>query len=264
MVSFETSVKSRVQQVTDNELINNTLPLSDNLVLPPKGILSELKQLKEQLKEDVSNKKELQFKINEHMSKLYVEYRISLRSFLHNTFRMDPHTADDVIQNVMKNLYVKADQFNVDRSERPYIFTVTANAALDLLRRSKRHNNLSIDQQYTNNSVMTSNSTSLGDLILDRTENGPDIIAQSIEQGEYINREIREKIEPLVQDKYNHRSYVVLYAEGMAYQEIAAMEKIPVGTVKSRLNKERDFLKKNFAADLAPYLENLDDFLNAA
>lgn len=58
---------------------------------------------------------------------------------------------------------------------------------------------------------------------------------------------VRETEAALITLKPHHRRAILLYADGVPYDEIAARECIPLGTVKSRVNRAREHLSRALA-----------------
>src|SRR5438105_15347535 len=58
----------------------------------------------------------------------------------------DSDLAEDVFQNTFLQLYVKSGQYEVGRPVRPWLYTIATHQAIDALRRTGRHQILSLDQ----------------------------------------------------------------------------------------------------------------------
>ena len=72
-------------------------------------------------------------------------------------------------------------------------------------------------------------------------------------EGEFFDAIVDEVVLRHIQDlPEDYRMAVILSdLEGLTYQEIAEMTEVPVGTVKSRLNRARN----NFAQIIAPMID---------
>jgi RNA polymerase sigma-70 factor (ECF subfamily) len=139
----------------------------------------------------------------------------------------DSDLADDVFQNTFLQLYTKVAQYEAGRPVRPWLYTIATHQAIDALRRSNRHQALSLDQ---NRQEMPNGEVrNLVDLLEHRGP-GPFEEVDSAERRQRVRADVNNLPEFL-------RQVVVLaYYQGLKYREIADILDIPVGTVKSRLH----------------------------
>jgi RNA polymerase sigma-70 factor (ECF subfamily) len=139
----------------------------------------------------------------------------------------DANLAEDVFQNTFVQLVVKIDQYEPGRPVRPWLYTIATNQAIDALRRSNRHQALSLNQyrEETGNG----DSHSLMDTLESRT---PDPLDQA--HGQERRERIRASVDQL--PEFLRQVLVLAYYQGLKYREIAEILGIPVGTVKSRLH----------------------------
>ncbi len=109
-----------------------------------------------------------------------------------------------------------------------WLHRIAVNTALDIVRRRPQTPPAPLD-----------------DVVLPATAHNPDSEAERRE----VQRRVHQALQRLSPD---HRVVVVLRdLQGMAYEEIAAVLRIPVGTVRSRLSRARDALR-GLLRDLAP------------
>lgn len=119
-----------------------------------------------------------------------------------------------------------------------WFYRTVSNLYIDLLRRRRSGRIQSLDEPL---------ATDAGALLRDRPDPSADV-EQSV-LNPMIDRRIQDALLNLAPEM---RMVVVLAdVEGWAYEEIAAMLRVPVGTVKSRLHRARRALRDR----LAPLLQ---------
>lgn len=136
----------------------------------------------------------------------------------------------DAAQETFIRIYKNIDTFKGTSSLSTWIYRICTNVCNDILRkRVKTKSVISLDADDEEDSPIQYISDS----------------SPTPEQHAEINERqaaVRRAIEAL-NDEY--RAVIVLYdIEGMSYDEISAVLKCPVGTIKSRLNRARANLKK--------------------
>ena len=133
--------------------------------------------------------------------------------------------AADAVQEALIKAYGAMSRFE-DGNFRSWLLRIVANTCYDHLRRQKRRRTLSLDEMVDNAGNDIQSSMAL------QTEN-PE---QTVMQRETM-RLILNAIEEL---PVWHRSVVLMIdVQGYDYAEAAAMLKLPLGTVKSRLSRAR-------------------------
>jgi RNA polymerase sigma-70 factor, ECF subfamily len=158
-------------------------------------------------------------------AKLVERYQRELFHFLVR-FLGDRAAAEDIFQETFLQVHQSADQFDPSRRFRPWLFTIAANKARDLMRSQAR--------RPTNPLQATINA---GDeesgQFIDLMEAAQPIPGETME---------REELQKLVQDTVNNmpehlREIILLsYFHQFPYKEISDILAIPLGTVKSRLH----------------------------
>lgn len=141
----------------------------------------------------------------------------------------DQEDAYDAAQEVFVRVYKGIESFKEQASFTTWLYRITTNVCSDILRkRQKSSNVLSINQEYEDNK----------DIDLADTAPTPE---ESMEIGER-QKAVRDAISSLREE---YRIVITLCdIEGMSYDEIAQVLKVPPGTVKSRINRARNSLKK--------------------
>ena len=143
-----------------------------------------------------------------------------LRRYLGST-----EAAEDAFQQTFLHAHLRAGQFQSGRRFQPWLFGIATNAAIDYLRRNKRHGMLSLDAPRTTEAGVKR----LVDL-LESEELGPEDSAKREEAGRLLREAINRL--PEAQSALIH----LIYYQGMSYRDVAEALEIPVGTVKSRMH----------------------------
>jgi len=139
----------------------------------------------------------------------------------------DGSLAEDVFQNTFLQVFTKIGQYEPGRPVKPWLYTIATNQAIDAMRRQGRHAARSLDQEMNDNS-----SDDLPQLlqILESRDHGP---VDQI-QGEERRQLVRSSVDRL--PEFLKQVILLAYYQGLKYQDIAEILKIPVGTVKSRMH----------------------------
>jgi RNA polymerase sigma-70 factor (ECF subfamily) len=138
--------------------------------------------------------------------------------------------AEDVVQETFLRVYMNLERYDENQKFSTWIYRIATNLCIDRLR--KRKPNYSIDAE------MSDNDGTDWHAILPSDEAGP--------EDELILSETQQNIRNAIQslpDKY--RTVVVLrYLHDMSLQEISDVLEMPVTTVKTRVHRGREFLRK--------------------
>ncbi len=156
----------------------------------------------------------------------------------------DGSLAEDVFQNTFLQLYLKSGQYEPGRPVRPWLYTIATNQAIDALRRTGRHQAVSLDVERE--SAGEGEAQALVELLENR-DPGP------LEQahGQERRERIRASVEQL--PEFLRQVLVMAYYQGLKYREIADALGIPVGTVKSRLHAALVKLQEAWSATPSLY-----------
>lgn len=135
-------------------------------------------------------------------------------------FMRNDHDAQDAAQEAVLKMYLNISKFSFKSAFSTWLYRVTANTCLDLLRRRKTFDDIDI---ATNYAVSTEGEP------LKETLNNElgDVIRAAIYQ-------LPEKYIPVI---------ILKDVDGKKYEEIAEILGITVGTVKSRLSRGRGKLR---------------------
>lgn len=149
--------------------------------------------------------------------------------------------AEDLTQEVFVRMYTSIGSFRAEASLSTWLFRIAGNLCVDAFRRGKKERGIvhSLDAPLPGDEDEGA-TRDVPDL-----SNEPDRLLARKELGAHIQAALN-KLPPKL------RSAVVLHdVEGLAYEEIAQAEGVPLGTVKSRIFNARVALRQH----LKPYLE---------
>ncbi len=155
-------------------------------------------------------------------------------------YRMAGNEADarDLVQEAFLRVYRALRRVEPDAPLERWLYRIVSNLHIDLLRKRPRTRVESLDAPVE--TARGEVSREIADL-----ESSPEAILDR----EQLDAAIQRALGTLPQEL---RLVVVLSdIEGLAYEEIATMLRIPLGTVKSRLHRARQALQQR----LRPYVE---------
>lgn len=148
----------------------------------------------------------------------------------------NPHDAGDLAQEALIKVYKSIRSFRLDASFSTWVYHIVTNVCRDELRKRSRHQVSSLDEPVSVHDGEISKE------VADFTY-CPEYAYDQKESEEYIQKLI-DSLNP------DYRIVVVLREiMGFSYEEIAAELNITLGTVKSRLNRARKYLKDRVIAE---------------
>ncbi|MDM5296776.1 RNA polymerase sigma factor SigW [Bacillus pumilus] len=140
------------------------------------------------------------------------------------------HEAEDIAQEAFIRAYVNIESFDVNRKFSTWLYRIATNLTIDRIRKKKPDYYLDAEVAGTEGLNMYSQIAANGVL--------PEDEVVSLE----LSSTIQQKILRLP-DKY--RSVIVLkYIDELSLKEISEILNIPVGTVKTRIHRGREALRK--------------------
>ena len=153
---------------------------------------------------------------------LVEKYQKELYNFL---LRFIGHSssAEDVFQETFLQVYLSADSFSPEKRFRPWLYTIAANKARDLIRSRARRPTVQLSDQDEQG------PTNIWDYLLVDHTTAPDILDH--QQQSALIRQIVDKL-----PEHLRQILMLAYFSQMSYQEMAQTLIIPLGTVKSRLH----------------------------
>jgi RNA polymerase sigma-70 factor (ECF subfamily) len=137
--------------------------------------------------------------------------------------------AKDILQDALIAAYISLKNFKKESSIYTWLYRIVVNKALDYLKSQKKEN------QYIdpNSNPYSENLQFFVENIL----NVPEKKEQN-ELYEYLMYEIEQ-----LEERYKE-ILIMRYFDGLTYEEIAEVKNIRIGTVKSRIHKAKELLKK--------------------
>ncbi|KIL51785.1 RNA polymerase sigma factor SigW [Jeotgalibacillus soli] len=150
----------------------------------------------------------------------------------HVCFRMlgNRQEAEDISQDAFIRAYINIHTFDIDRKFSTWLYRIATNLCIDRIRKKKP--DYYLDAEVTGTEGLTMYSQIPVD------ERLPEEEVESMELQDTIQKEISK-----LPDKY--RSVIVLkYIEELSLKEISEILDLPLGTVKTRIHRGREALRK--------------------
>jgi RNA polymerase sigma factor (sigma-70 family) len=139
------------------------------------------------------------------------------------TFTRDNETAKDLLQETMFRALSNKDKYNAGTNIKAWLYTIMRNIFINSYRRKAKHN--TIFDSTPNEFLLNYNQ------------------ASSANEAE-VNLKVKDIQAAIAGLPEIFRNPFMLYFEGYKYQEIAEMQKEPLGTIKSRIHFARKLLKE--------------------
>jgi RNA polymerase sigma-70 factor (ECF subfamily) len=138
----------------------------------------------------------------------------------------NPDEAADIVAETFLRAYRSLDGFKGDSSFSTWLYRIETNCFLDMRKRANCRASVSLDDE------LQVNDGRLPIQIVDECESAQ----ERVEKGERLTA-----IESAMKHLPDHqRAILVMYhAQSMSYEDIADALRLPIGTVKSRLNRAR-------------------------
>ena len=174
----------------------------------------------------------------EAFEELVHRYKRKIHSYL-NRYLRNAELAEDASQATFLQVHLKCRDFDPRRRFQPWLYRIATNRAIDLLRRNRRHNAVSLNSGTSDRG--SSEGLTDQDLLSFRDAD-PSKQLQAAED----HRRIRSAV-----DKYPSRlkeAIELVIFQGLTYQQAAVTLGIPLGTVKSRMHEAVVRLRRAFMA----------------
>ncbi|MFH2048960.1 MAG: sigma-70 family RNA polymerase sigma factor [bacterium] len=139
-----------------------------------------------------------------------------------------PDEAEDIVQETFVRVYQHRQSFNFKHCFSTWIYTIGLNLARNELRKRKRFKHYDIDEMQGNEAEFAIDPKLPSQL--------PQVLAKAIEE---------------LPEKYRV-AFMLRDIQELPYEEVAKVLDIPLGTVKSRVNRARMMLREK----LQPRLES--------
>jgi len=160
----------------------------------------------------------------------------------------DPADAADTTQEVFLKVFRGMKHFHGESSLKTWIYRIALHEAANRKRWWFRHKAQETSIEPTESEGMSNGDEAMQSALTDRHESPFDNVAQH-ELQQRVDAELRRVAEPY------RTSLILRDLEEMSYEEIAEILQISLGTVKSRITRGRQMLKKR----LAPYVREVGE-----
>lgn len=182
---------------------------------------------------------ELKAGSEEAFASLIAQYHQPIYSLVARTIR-NPADAPDLTQEIFLKVFRGMGGFKGDSSLRTWIYRIAIHEASNQRRWWRRHCEKDVPLEADSTHCEDGETLSLLETLAAHGDSPFDLAAQA-ELRAQVEAHLREVPEP-------YRTTVVLRdIEGFAYEEIAEILGVQLGTVKSRLMRGRGFLKDRLA-----------------
>ena len=160
---------------------------------------------------------------------------------LARNYTKSPAEIEDIVQDTFLKAYARLESFQQQSSFYTWIYRIATNTLLDFLKRCGR----SPVQAVEDPEVVAPSGA-------DAAVMRPDARLEEAEVSE-ITQEVLEELPEIFRTVLVLREF-----EGMAYQEIADVLEISIGTVESRLFRARSKFKKKLLAKYPEFAEGVE------
>jgi len=159
-------------------------------------------------------------------------YKNAIVSFLFR-FTGDFRTSEDLAQEAFLRVFKKVQDYNPSAKFSTWLYTIASNLAKDEFKRRARHPARSLDWKGGNDTTRDMPQAQAG-----TTESVPDVRLEHDE----VRKQVNVALDRL--DANDREILVLKDVQGLAYDEIAEILGLPMGTVKSRLSRARTAFKE--------------------
>jgi RNA polymerase sigma-70 factor (ECF subfamily) len=139
--------------------------------------------------------------------------------------------ANDISVDAFLRVYQALKMFRGDANFSTWLYRIVTNVYLDRRKRSRNKQHLSLEEyiELEENSVARQ---------IEDPAPTPGAVAEQQERQDLLQKAIADLPD------YQRAMIVLYHTEGLAYDEIAEVLNLPIGTVKSRLNRARLMLRE--------------------
>lgn len=161
---------------------------------------------------------------------LIKRHQTGVYNFIYRFFG-NRETAQEVFQEVFIKIHRAVDRYSPNGKFTTWLYTITRNQCVDIYRRNKIREALSLDQTHRETDVR------LGDTIA--SEDVPPDVLSSAHEIEGVLQGALEQLNPDQREVFLLRE-----KEGFKFEEIAQMTGVSVNTVKSRMRYALEGLRR--------------------
>ena len=154
-------------------------------------------------------------------NELVNRYKNKLLNFIYRYFG-SKDDAEDILQETFIKLYYKKDYYKPISEFSTWIYTIAANLSKTELRKRKRRKTSQLSEMGVENKEFDS-----------RYEDDTDLEINT----EYNEHEINKAIQDL--ETPFRTAFILRDIQELSYEEISKITEVPLGTIKSRINRAR-------------------------
>jgi RNA polymerase sigma-70 factor (ECF subfamily) len=170
----------------------------------------------------------------EELVKTYYKtvFNIALRMF------SNTEDASDITQEVFIKVYKSIGRFEGRSSFKTWIYRIATNLCLDELRSRKNFIAVSFDEQIANN------TEAINVKLKDESIGSPET--------ELLRAEIREELYNVINELPEDLRIITIlrHIQNLSYDEISEILNCPQGTIKSRISRARELLRKKLSKNM--------------
>ncbi|MFN7171824.1 MAG: RNA polymerase sigma factor [Fimbriimonadaceae bacterium] len=140
--------------------------------------------------------------------------------------------AEDIVGEAFVRVFRALPQFKGKSSFQTWLYTIVTNCYYDLEKKKRARKQISLEQPGRDDPTETS------EIQFPDQEPGPD--------EEYEQNVLRQTLHRAIQKLPEHQKVMIMlyHVEEISYEEISSVMQMPIGTVKSRLNRARLALRQ--------------------
>lgn len=166
---------------------------------------------------------------------LLSRYQKSIYNFVLR-FIKNSETADEIFQEVFLRIVKSAQDYEVSAKFSTWLYTVARNCCIDKLRKEKFRNHVSLEQKISDENE----SGTLQDMVSFTLDN-----AEDVSRVNQLTDYLKEILDELSLDQ--KEVFVMREFQNLSFDQIAAITKESVNTVKSRMRYALKSIQKKFA-----------------
>lgn len=149
----------------------------------------------------------------------------------------NPEEAADIVADAFVRVFNALGNFKAQSAFTTWLYRIITNCYLDSRKRDRSRQTLSLDQ-----TIVTDGGAEVERQIEDES-GGPDVLVERSERERLVQKAL------LGLPEYQRAMLIMYHVDSCSYEDIAEALDLPLGTVKSRLNRARlalrDILKKD-------------------
>ena len=165
----------------------------------------------------------------EYLSYIIDRYKGKLARYIKRRTNIHNHDIDDILQDIFIKIYININDFDEALIFSSWIYRIAHNYMIDWLRKNKKHNNLSLDDE----------DFKLIHVLEDESQN----IEKLHDSSDKENLDILKRELDKMSDDYKE-IIVLKFFEDKSYEEISDILKISISSVGVKINRAKKILKQ--------------------